>query len=476
MTQYKLDIHAVREAARGRWDEIFARLAPQLDAARAAQGRHVPCPVHGGTDGFRLFKDYAQNGACVCNTCGVFRDGFATLAWVNGSSFKEALQSVAATLLMGVDAGARLIERESVGTSWCGPVLYAGDKDIGLTPFTGFVVRLYDEARRRQAVLRGSDLQSAVVVASVRLQVGMRLKVTLHAKETWRDDKGRLFVKPVWSVTALPSLAAQKALAAEKAALNEEAKRTIRLAWLHAKRLDYTQLTALGNPVFRYLSFRGLSGCARHSARLQDLRLADKGTYDGDLRRCCPTMLAAVRDVDGRLMNVHRTLLTDEGRKAPVAVPKRLYRQPEGTSISGCAIRFGKAAPVLALTEGIETGLAVMATTGLPVWACLSAAGLAAVEVPSCVKRVLVFADKDRSGTGERAAQTLKTRLEATGISVEVFNVPYPIGNKPKGIDWADVLVEYGPTAFPKVDTGFSEKKDGAAQCNALPNPRTRNL
>lgn len=474
MTQYKLDIHAVREAARGRWDEIFARLAPQLDPARAAQGRHVPCPVHGGTDGFRLFKDYAQNGACVCNTCGLFRDGFATLAWVNGWSFKESLQSVAALLRMGADAGARLIDRESIGTAWCGPVLYAGEKDIGLAPIKGFVVRLYDEARQRQAVLRGSDLQSAA--AGVRLQVGMRLKVTLHTKETWRDDTGRLFVKPVWSVTAMPSLAAEAAFAAEKAALNEEARRTIRQAWQHAKRLDYAKLNALGNPVFRYLASRGLSGCARFSSRLRDLRLADKGTYDADLHKLCPTMLAAVRDVDGRLVNVHRTLLTDEGRKAPVAVPKRLYRQPEGTSISGCAIRLGKAAPVLALTEGIETGLAVMAATGLPVWACLSAAGLSALQLPSCVKLVLVFADKDRSGTGERAAQALKTRLETTGIRVEVFNVPYPIGDKPKGIDWADVLVEYGPTAFPKVNTGFSEKKDGAAQCNALPSPRTRNL
>lgn len=476
MTQYKLDIHAVREAARGRWDAIFARLAPQLNAAREAKGHHVPCPVHGGTDGFRLFKDYAQNGACVCNTCGVFRDGFSTLAWVNGWSFKESLQAVAAMLLMGVDAGARLIEREPIGTTWCGPVLYAGDKDIGLTPFSGFVVRLYDEARRRQAVLRGSDLQSAAAGASLRIEVGMRLKVILHAKETWRDDKGRLFVKPVWSVTAMPSLATETAFAAEKAALNEQARRTIRLAWQHAKHLDYAKLNALGNSVFRYLASRGLSGCARFSARLTDLRLADKGTYDSDLHKLCPTMLAAVRDVDGRLVNVHRTLLTDEGCKAPVAVPKRLYRQPEGTSIRGCAIRLGKAASVLALTEGIETGLAVMAATGLPVWACLSAAGLTAVEVPSCVKRVLVYADKDRSGTGERAAQTLKTRLEATGISVEVFNVPYPIGDKPKGIDWADVLVEYGPTAFPKVNTGFSEKKDGAAQCNALPSPRTRNL
>ena len=65
---YRLDVAVVREAARGHWDAIFCALAPMLKAAMQQPGKHVPCPVHGGKDGFRLFPDYADAGSCVCNT------------------------------------------------------------------------------------------------------------------------------------------------------------------------------------------------------------------------------------------------------------------------------------------------------------------------------------------------------------------------------------------------------------------------
>ena len=42
-------------------------LAPALEPALSRVGRHVACPVHGGTDGFRLFRD-ADRRAGVCAT------------------------------------------------------------------------------------------------------------------------------------------------------------------------------------------------------------------------------------------------------------------------------------------------------------------------------------------------------------------------------------------------------------------------
>jgi len=47
----------VRQLAAGRWLDIHELLAPALTLALRRPGRHVPCPVHGGTDGFRLFRD-----------------------------------------------------------------------------------------------------------------------------------------------------------------------------------------------------------------------------------------------------------------------------------------------------------------------------------------------------------------------------------------------------------------------------------
>lgn len=88
----------VRRAAQGRWREILADLAPELEAALGRIGRHVPCPVHGGKDGFRLFRDVEITGGGICNTCGAFHDGFALLAWLKRWRFPEALAAVASAL------------------------------------------------------------------------------------------------------------------------------------------------------------------------------------------------------------------------------------------------------------------------------------------------------------------------------------------------------------------------------------------
>ena len=103
MNKSLIDARDVRERAAGRWIDMLAALAPALGPALSRPGRHVPCPVHGGTDGFRLFRDVDDTGGGVCNTCGTFHDGFALLMWVNQWSFPETLQAVAHELGMTAD-------------------------------------------------------------------------------------------------------------------------------------------------------------------------------------------------------------------------------------------------------------------------------------------------------------------------------------------------------------------------------------
>lgn len=100
MNDYKINAKAVKEQARGRWLEILPLLDARLADAVARAGKHVPCPVHGGKDGFRLYAD-DQNGGGACNTCGTFADGFAVLQWLRGCSFYESLQLVAELLNNG---------------------------------------------------------------------------------------------------------------------------------------------------------------------------------------------------------------------------------------------------------------------------------------------------------------------------------------------------------------------------------------
>ncbi len=100
----RVDFSVTRVAARGNWDWILGTLAPELQHALEAAPHHVPCPVHGGEngDGFRFFRDFNQNGGCICNSCvnpttgrKGFSDGFETLAWYKGYSIKDAFHEVA---------------------------------------------------------------------------------------------------------------------------------------------------------------------------------------------------------------------------------------------------------------------------------------------------------------------------------------------------------------------------------------------
>jgi hypothetical protein len=101
-----MEAKEVKAAAHGRWGGILSALAPQLQPALDRVGHHVSCPVHGGKDGYRVFNDVDDSGGGVCNTCGVHPDGFATLMWVSGMDFKEALKSVAEYLRVGIIAQA----------------------------------------------------------------------------------------------------------------------------------------------------------------------------------------------------------------------------------------------------------------------------------------------------------------------------------------------------------------------------------
>lgn len=111
-------------------------------------------------------------------------------------------------------------------------------------------------------------------------------------------------------------------------------------------------------------------------------------------------------------------------------------------SMNGGAIRLGKAGKTLCIGEGLETMLAVATQLNtLSVAACCTAQLLEAVEVPPQVKRLLIFADKDRQGRGEEAALKLKSRV-IDRMDVEILIPPSPIGEMSTGIDWLDDMSE----------------------------------
>ncbi|MDA9505816.1 DNA primase [Bradyrhizobium sp. CCBAU 11386] len=129
-----------------------------------------------------------------------------------------------------------------------------------------------------------------------------------------------------------------------------------------------------------------------------------------------PAMIAGVTDLDGRISGVHRTWLDPDGfdrvrlGKAPIDTPRRAMGD-----LLGNAVRFGAVDDVLAAGEGLETMLSLRyVLPTLPMAAALSASHLAALMLPSGLRRLYIARDADAAGDAVQA--TLSQRAEAVGV------------------------------------------------------------
>ncbi|MFN3644680.1 MAG: toprim domain-containing protein [Gemmobacter sp.] len=191
-----------------------------------------------------------------------------------------------------------------------------------------------------------------------------------------------------------------------------------------------------GSPVARYLTGRGLM-----VPEAADLLFHPDLTH-WETKTGYPAMLGQVRDRDGAVIGLHRSYLAIEDEavtKAPLDKAKKMLGRVARGAVRLADLGDGDR---LALSEGIETGLAVMtACPDLPAWATLSTSGLEQVELPPGVRRVLILADNDASGAGLRAAEAAARRLRAQGRDVAVVLPPE------EGEDFNDLLLREGPEA-----------------------------
>jgi len=197
----------------------------------------------------------------------------------------------------------------------------------------------------------------------------------------------------------------------------------------------------------RYLQSRGLMGS--HQSNV--IRFSPfNNYYDTELKKVTgtyPAMLSQVQDANGAPICIHRTYLSADANKADVPMPKKLMQYAEDRTFKGSAIRLFPATSVLGVTEGVETALAVHEATKMPVWACIGNYILEQVSIPDSVELVVIWADKDRSGTGQLSADKLAKRLNDEGFQTIVMLPPGELGDA-KGIDWLDVYNRYGCDPF----------------------------
>lgn len=421
MAYYKAD--DVRAAVRGKWLEVLLFLAPELEPALRKVGKHVTCPVHGTTkrngkgDGFRLFKDAHETGGGVCNHCGSFHDGFELLMWLNRWEFKEALAAVGEFL--GVEQHLTYEEKQE-------------QRDQQRVTACGSSAQAQGQAHAQPvntAATTTTTTTTSSAPASPAKVIPMRDK-----KAAWLEEVQQKLEKD----------------AERRREYGARLHDRIAELWGQCMPMDCN----LNEPMRAYFHNRGLLFRWEDVQQSDSVRFHPALSYfdeDGKETGKYPAIVCAIRDKEGQLITLHRIYLSDKGKKARVPNAKKMMPVPDGLEVTGGAIRLGVPSEgILGVAEGVETALAAFRACHIPVWATVNATLMERFEVPEGVHTVLIWADKDKSLTGEMSANALKARLEAQGLNVFILMPPLPIPARAKGIDWNDVLLSQGTLAFPR--------------------------
>lgn len=256
------------------------------------------------------------------------------------------------------------------------------------------------------------------------------------AKEGWRHPRATVSPRPH---VIGPLLATKQSQSTSPRTVDEivdlalkRKRATINMMWEEALPLTESCVAT------KYLIARGV----QVPQNLDSLRWIPELKYwDSELQRntgTYPALLAAVTSPEGEILTLHRTYLSQDGGKAKVSSQKKLL--PPAGKLAGSSIRLcspfsrGPGDVALGVAEGIETALAARQLFGIPTWSCVSASLLEKFVPPPKVTSIYIFADNDRSGTGQRVSEQLGQRLAREGYKVRV-HTPDSEG------DWNDVLL-----------------------------------
>src|SRR6516165_1024556 len=187
-----------------------------------------------------------------------------------------------------------------------------------------------------------------------------------------------------------------------------------------------------GTIVERYLASRGVT-LDRWPSSLRFYPRCPRPRDDaGNLLPPLPAMVALVEHVERGPVAVHTTYLKPDGSgTADIEKPKAMFGP-----VAGGAVRFGTPSEGerLAVVERIETALSVAVACSMPAWAALSAVGIKNLILPPQATHVIICADHDASGTGQRAAHSAAQRFLIEGRRVRIARPPK------YGTDFNDLL------------------------------------
>lgn len=150
-----------------------------------------------------------------------------------------------------------------------------------------------------------------------------------------------------------------------------------------------------------------------------------------------PALLARVDHVQHGHVATHCTYLALDGSgKTTLDPPRKVFGPRQGGAVQLAAPRPGAR---FCIGEGIESTLSVMISCEMPGWAALCVDGIKTVVLPPEASCIVVAADNDANGVGQRGAQDAAQRFTREGREAKVAIPPRPPGVDK--IDFNDLLL-----------------------------------
>ena len=186
----------------------------------------------------------------------------------------------------------------------------------------------------------------------------------------------------------------------------------------------------------------------------------EAGVKKKELIGCFPAIVSLFRNPLGKVMNLHRIYLTEDGRKLDhpkVKKPKKVCSGLDGWSKASISVAEVQGCRTLHICEGVEKGWGIHLATGETVRAANSCTSLPGQVVSRAdFDDVVLWSDhdaynekRDRAGDGQTYMWKLFIELIRQGFRVCLMLPDTNPTLEAKGPDWEDLIVADGVLELP---------------------------
>lgn len=172
-----------------------------------------------------------------------------------------------------------------------------------------------------------------------------------------------------------------------------------------------------GTAAYNYLKTRC---CLAEQSHLRSNLRYSPSCYFG--KNKSPALIGKMVHAQGdKFLGIHRTAIQPNGKNKSNFADGTANKMMLGVA-SNAVVKLSPFKSVLGIAEGIETALSASRHSNIPVWAVLTAGGIARFPIISNIQQLIVFSDNDCAGMD--AATICAKRYSCAGMTGEIRPPP----------------------------------------------------